>query len=77
MKIEKRIELFVENCIKYLSGLYDLKRIVPGKNFEKYNAQFKRSLIIFFLEGRYGSNRIVHDWNFLKVFEVVKGYKPE
>ena len=48
MKIEKRIELFVENCVKYLSGLYDLKRIVPGKNFEKYNAQFKRSLITFF-----------------------------
>ena len=38
MKIEKRIELFVETCIKYLRGLYDLKRIVSGKNFEKYNA---------------------------------------
>ena len=35
--------------------------------------QFERSLIIF-LKGRYGSNRIVHD---LKVFGVVKGYKPE
>ena len=38
MKIEKRIELFVETCIKYLRGPYDLKRIVFGKNFEKYNA---------------------------------------
>ena len=30
MKIEKRIELFMETCIKYLRGLYDLKRIVSG-----------------------------------------------
>ena len=30
MKIEKKIELFVETCIKYLSELYDLKRIVSG-----------------------------------------------
>ena len=38
MKIEKRIELFVETCIKYFRGLYDLKRIISGKNFEKDNA---------------------------------------
>ena len=36
--MEKRIELFVETCIKYLRRLYDLKRIVSGKHFEKYNA---------------------------------------
>ena len=42
MKIEKRLGLFVEMCIKYLKGLYDLKRIVSAyeitKSFEKYNA---------------------------------------
>ena len=43
MKIEKkRLELFVETCMKYLKGLYDLKRIVSGyeiiKSFEKYDA---------------------------------------
>ena len=38
IKIEKRIELFVETFIKYLRRLYDLKRIVSGKNSEKYNA---------------------------------------
>ena len=39
MKIEKRLELFVETCMK---GLYDLKRIVSVyeiiKSFEKYDA---------------------------------------
>ena len=37
IKIEKRIQLFVETCIKYLRRL-DLKRIVSGKNSKKYNA---------------------------------------
>ena len=74
IKTEKRA--FMKTCMKYLRGLYDLKRIVSGKNFEKYNAvqtQFDH----FFLKEQCGPNRIVHDWNFLKVFEVVKGYKPE
>ena len=30
MKIEKRLELFMETCRKYLKGLYNLKRIVQG-----------------------------------------------
>ena len=60
MKIKKRIELFVETCINYLRGLYDLKRIVSGKNFEKYNA-IQTQLDHFFLKERYWSNRIVHD----------------
>ena len=42
MKIEKRLELFMETCMKYLRGLYNLKCIVSGyeniKSFEKYNA---------------------------------------
>ena len=42
MKIEKRLELFVDTCMKYLKGLYDLKRIISEyeiiKSFEKYNA---------------------------------------
>ena len=42
MKIKKRLELFVETGMKYLEGLYDLKRIVSGyeiiKSFEKYKA---------------------------------------
>ena len=60
MKIEKRLELFVETCMK---GLYDLKRIVSGyeiiKSFEKYNAVQTRLTFNFFLKGQYGSNHIV------------------
>ena len=54
MKIEKRLELFVDTCMKYLKGLYDLKRIISGyeiiKSFEKYNAVPTRftSFDIFF-----------------------------
>ena len=54
MKIEKRLELFVDMCMKYLKGLYDLKRIVSGyeiiKSFEKCNAVPTRftSFDIFF-----------------------------
>ena len=53
----------METCIKCLRGLYDLKRIISGKKFEKCNAiqtQFDH-FFFFFLKGRYGSNRIVHD----------------
>ena len=42
----------------------------------KYNA-IRTQFGLFFLKGRYGSNRIVRDWKFLKVFEVVKGCKTE
>ena len=42
MKIKKRLKLFVETCMKYLKGLYNLNCIVSGyeiiKSFEKYNA---------------------------------------
>ena len=53
MKIEKKLELFVETCMKYLKGLYDLKRIVSGyeivKSFEKYIAvQTRFTFDIFF-----------------------------
>ena len=64
MKIEKRLELFVDKCMKYLKGLYDLKCIVSGyeiiKSFEKYNAVPTRftSFDFFFLKGQYGSNHI-------------------
>ena len=30
MKIEKRLELFMETCREYLKGLYNLKCIVQG-----------------------------------------------
>ena len=65
MKIEKRLELFVDTCMKYLKGLYDLKCIVSGyetiKIFEKYKAVPTRftSFDIFFLKGQYESNHIV------------------
>ena len=49
--------------MKYLKGLYDLKRIVSGyeiiKSFERYNAVRTRFTFDFFLKGRYGSNHIV------------------
>ena len=64
MKPEKRIELFVKTCIKYLRGLYDLKRIDSGKNIGKYNAvqtQFDHFFVFFCLKRQYESNRIVHD----------------
>ena len=54
MKIEKRLELFVDMCMKYLKGLYDLKCIVSGyeiiKSFVKYNTVPTRftSFDIFF-----------------------------
>ena len=52
----------METCIKCLRGLYDLKRIISGKKFEKCNAIQKQfDHFFFFLKGRYGSNRIVHD----------------
>ena len=54
MKIEKRLELFVETRMKYLKGLYDLKRIVSGyeiiKSFEKYNAVRTRFTFDIFFE---------------------------
>ena len=63
MKIEKRLEFFVENCMKYLKGLHDLKRIVSGyeiiKSFEKCNAVWTRFTFDIFLKGQYGSNHIV------------------
>ena len=61
MKMEKIIEIFVETCIKYLRELYNLKRIVSGKNFDKYNADQTQFDLFFFLKGRYGSNPIVHN----------------
>ena len=53
MKMERKLELFVETCMKYLRGLYHLKRIVSGyeiiKSFEKYNAgRTKFTFDIFF-----------------------------
>ena len=59
MKMQKRIELFLETCTKYLRGLYDLKRSFWIKVLRN-TMQFERSLIIFW-KGGYGSNRIVHD----------------
>ena len=69
MKIEKRPELFVETCMKYLKRLYDLKRVVSGyeiiKSFKKHNAVRTRFAFDFFflffffsLKGQYGSNHI-------------------
>ena len=53
MKMERKLELFAETCMKYLKGLYHLKRIVSGyeiiKSFEKYNAgRTKFTFDIFF-----------------------------
>ena len=54
MKIEKRLELFVETRMKYLKGLYDLKRIVSGyeiiKSFEEYSAVRTRFTFDIFFE---------------------------
>ena len=64
---EKRLELFMETCTKYLKGLYDLKRLVSGyeiiKSFEKYKAVRTRFTfdIFFFLKDQYGSNHIVEN----------------
>ena len=48
MKMEKIIEIFVETCIKYLRELYNLERIVSGKNFDKYNADQTQFDLFFF-----------------------------
>ena len=55
MKTEKRLELNVETCMKYLKGLYNLKRIGSGyeitKSFEKCNTVRTRfTFNIFFLK---------------------------
>ena len=51
---EKKLELFVEMCMKYLKGLYDLKRVVSGyeiiKSFERYKAVRTRFTFDFFFE---------------------------
>ena len=63
MKIEKRLEVFVEMCMKYLKGLYNLKCIVSGYELLKVlrsTTQFELDLLlIFFLKGKYGSNLVV------------------
>ena len=53
MKIENKLRLFVETCMKYLKGLYNLKHIVSGyeiiKSFEEYIAvQTRFTFGIFF-----------------------------
>ena len=60
IKTKKKIDLFVETCMKYFRGLYDLKVNFLDKSFEKYNA-VRTQFDNFLLNGRYGSNRIVHD----------------
>ena len=52
MKIEKRLGFFMETCMKYLKGLYNLKCILSGyeiiKSFEKYNTVRTRFTFFFF-----------------------------
>ena len=54
MKIEKRLGFFMETCMKYLKGLYNLKCILSGyeiiKSFEKYNTVRTRFTFDFFFE---------------------------
>ena len=58
MKIEKRLGFFMETCMKYLKGLYNLKCILSGyeiiKSFEKYNTVRTRFTFFFFLKGQSG-----------------------
>ena len=61
--MERKLELFVETCMKYLKGLYHLKRIVSGyeiiKSFEKHNAGRTKFTFDIFFKGQYGSKHIV------------------
>ena len=68
----------MEPFIKYLRELYDLKRIVSGKKFEKYNAvQTQFDHFFFFFERTIWVKPYCPELKLLKVFEVVKDYKPE
>ena len=63
MKMERKLELFVETCMKYLKGLYHLKRIVSGYEILKVlrsTMQVEPNLLlIFFFKGQYGSKHII------------------